>query len=224
MSTKVTKNFFEYGNMKYFRGNAHLVSIGTYGEKKDPIGARAYLEPEDDVSREHLESRVKYGTRVKVDWNAVTQADFSTGAKLKFFGLGKKVAMDLELENARSAKLELINLSIADGPLKSLLNNDAGAARNYLADEGKDSRIVSEVWVVMDAQLAQHFATHAGGNLAVKAVNGSIDVSVSGGSSGTQTVSISKNTAFAYKCHKVTKWNKGKTLVEEMDPDYKGMD
>ena len=39
MGTNVTVNYFEYGVNKYFRGNAHIVALCTYGEKKDPIGA-----------------------------------------------------------------------------------------------------------------------------------------------------------------------------------------
>jgi hypothetical protein len=35
MATPITKHAFEFGTQKYFRGNAHLVEIGTYGEKAE---------------------------------------------------------------------------------------------------------------------------------------------------------------------------------------------
>lgn len=58
MATNLTENYFEYGVHKYFRGNAHLVELGTYGEKKDPIGAKAYIDPQNYVLPAHLVGRV----------------------------------------------------------------------------------------------------------------------------------------------------------------------
>lgn len=56
---KITEDYFEYGALKYFRGNAHLLEIGTYGEKKDPIGPKAYVDPESKVQRRHLVNRCR---------------------------------------------------------------------------------------------------------------------------------------------------------------------
>ena len=68
MATKITDNYFEFGVNQYFRGNAHLVEIGTYGEKKDPVGAKAYLDPQSKVQREHLVNRISKGKPVDVNW------------------------------------------------------------------------------------------------------------------------------------------------------------
>jgi len=57
------------------------------------------------------------------------------------------------------------NLSIPEGKLQAMLNTDADGARKYLADEGGDGRIVSEIWVVMEAELSEHFDTS--GSIAV---------------------------------------------------------
>lgn len=54
MSIKINKHFFQYGALKYFRTNAHLIELGTYGEKKDPIGAKAYLDPDGKIKASHL--------------------------------------------------------------------------------------------------------------------------------------------------------------------------
>jgi hypothetical protein len=45
------------------------VELCSYGEKKDPFGAEAYLAVQAKVKREHLKGRVSYITAVKIDWN-----------------------------------------------------------------------------------------------------------------------------------------------------------
>ena len=102
-----------------------------------------------------------------------------------------------------------------------MLNKDANGARNYLADEGNDGRIVSEVWIVLEAELAEHFETS--GSLLASAKDSDLKVTAKGGKHGTQTITLSAGTTFAYKLHKVKKWNKGKTQIEDMEADYKGM-
>ena len=223
MDTRITTYRLETGGMSYFRGNAHLVEVGTYGQKKDPIGAKAYIDPQSKVKAEHLASRVKAGKPVKITWAEVSKADLEAEANLKFFGLGKKGAASFTHEQARTAKLELLNFSISEGPLQNMLNTDAGGARGFLADEGGDGRIVSEVWVVVSAELGQHFATYAAVSGGVKAFGSSLDFSASGGQQGTQTITLSAGITFAYKLHEVKDWNKGKTQIENMEADYKGM-
>jgi len=50
-----------------------------------------------------------------------------------------------------------------------------------------------------------------------------MNVTAKGGTHGTQTITLSKGTVFAYKLHKVKDWNKDKTQVLGMEADYKGM-
>lgn len=223
MGTKITTHYFEYGVNKYFRGNAHLLEAGHFGKKKDPIGIKAYLEPVGKVKPEHLDGRLKFNSRVKIDWNTVSKADLEADADLNFFGLGKSGALSFDHAKAKSAKLELINLSIDENPLKVMLNTDANVARNFMAEEGNDARIVSEVWIVVDAELGEHFVTSGSGGVGVKALGSTASLSISGGIRGTQTVTLSPGSIFAYKLHKVSEWNKGKTKVEGVEADYKGL-
>jgi hypothetical protein len=221
MATKVTDNYFEYGGLKYFRGNAHLVEIATYGEKKDPIGAKAYIDPQNKVLREHLVNRVERGPIVTLNCNGMTKANIEVNGPIKVFGLNVSVAAGFNYEKVMSADLKLCNLYIAEDPLKNMLNTDADAARNYLADEGNDGRIVSECWVVMTADLAEHFTTS--GSVAASLKGSDLNITAKGGKQGTQTITLSKGATFAYKLHKVKDWNKGKTQIEDMEADYKGM-
>ncbi|MBM4255171.1 MAG: hypothetical protein FJ147_04655 [Deltaproteobacteria bacterium] len=61
MATKVTEHYLEFGGMKYFRENAHNVEMCSYGEKKDPIGPRVYLDVQNKIKPEYLEGRVRHG-------------------------------------------------------------------------------------------------------------------------------------------------------------------
>jgi hypothetical protein len=221
LATNITDNFFEFGNQKYFRGNAHLVRVGTYGRKKDPVGARAYLDPQNNVRSEHLASRLKTGTVATVDWSRTNKASVEVNGPLKVYGLDGQVDVKGTYEKARSAHLELANFYILEGPLTVMLNKDADGARRFLADEGNDGRFVSECWIVVEAELAAHFAVHAEASLAVRAAGSDLAVTVTGGKHGAQTVNLSPKTTFAYKLHKVKKWNNGKTHIEEMEADYK---
>jgi hypothetical protein len=223
METKITEHFFEYGGAKYFRENAHNVDLGSYGEKKDPVGARAYLDVQSNVKSEHLASRVKYNTTAVVNWNKTTKGEVQVNGSLKYFGIGAKTAVSGSFEKVKSANLKLVNFAIHEGPLKTMLNKDAVGARNFLAEEGNDGRIVSEAWYLMEGELAEHFETSASISASVDASAKSLTVTASGGKLGSQTITIAGGATFAYKLHKVKDWNKGKTQIEGMEADWKGM-
>jgi hypothetical protein len=222
MGTKIKEHSFEFNSVKYFRDNAHNVDLGSFGEKKDPIGAKAQLDVEDTVMAVILDSYVKFNTTATINWNETSKADLEVGAVLKFFGIGADAAQSFGYEKGKGGKLELMSFAIDEGPLKDMLNKEAGDARNSLAKEGNDGRIVSEVWIVVEAELSEHFKTYGSSSLAVKAAGGSLSITASGGKRGSQTVTLSKGTTFAYRLSKVTDWNKGKTHIENMDIDNKG--
>ena len=218
VSVKITEDYFEYGPLKYFRGNAHLMEIATYGEKKDPIGAKAYVDPESKVQRRYLVNRVVKGKPVAVDWGQTTKAAVEANGPVSVFGLKFDVGVSFTYEKLKTANLKLYNLSVSEEPLKNMLNGDADGAREFLADEGSDGRIVSEVWIVMEAELAEQFDTS--GSIQVGVKEADLNVTAAGGKYGTQTITLSQGSVFAYKLHKVKSWNKGKTQIENMEADY----
>lgn len=221
MQTKITKNAFEYESLKYFRGNAHLVALGVFGEKKSPIGAKAYLDPSGHVKPAYLEGKVEVGTPVTIDWDRQTAADVDANGDLKYFGATGKVALKGNYQKAKSAHLKLISFSINENPLIRMLNKEADVARRNLADEGHDGRIVSEVWVVMEGKLADSFA--AGGSVSYKADGDSLDVTANVSGQGSSTISLTPGATFAYTLSKVKDWSQGKKQIENMERDYKGL-
>lgn len=224
MATKVTDNFFEYGTVKYFRGKAENIQIGCFGDKRDPIGNKAWLDVEGPVKAEYLTGRVRFVTTTEVDWASSSKSAVEVNGLLRIFGVGVSTAFTGDYGDAVRGHLKLAKFVIDEGPLKKMLNEDATAARKYLADEGSDGRIVSEVWVVMEAELAEHFTTSSGFSIGVSAAGvAAIDVTANGGKHGTQTISMTKGTSFAYLLHKVTDWNEDKTVVLDLGADYKGL-
>ena len=224
MPTKITDHMFQYGSLKYFRGNAHLVELGCHGQKKDPIGAKAYLDPAGKIRAALLADRpIKQGTPVTIDWAEVKKANLESVGVLKYFGIGAKSAKSFDYELAKSARLELVNFSIAENPLKRCLNNDADTVRRSMFAEGNDARVVSEVWVVVDAELSRELKRNAGRNVDVTYAGNSLSISVDTGTETMEQIEIGEGTVFAYKMHKVKKWDKKTEKIEDLEADYKGM-
>jgi hypothetical protein len=144
--------------------------------------------------------------------------------RLKYFDLDRRVAVSGSYEHAKSAKLELVKFAINEGPLTTMLNRDADGTRQYLADEGADGRIVSEIWVLMKGGLAEHFATSGTIEASVGSTGADLEFTATGGTHGSQMVAVSAGTTFAYLLHKVKEWNKGKTQIENREDDRKSLD
>jgi hypothetical protein len=197
--------------------------MGSYGDKEDPVGPTSHLEVFSTVKPEYLDNRVDYVTTTNIDWNQTTKADVEINGPLKFFGLNGKAALSASYEKAKNDNLKLTKIAITVGELQGMLNTDAVNARNYLADEGSDGRIVGELWFVVDGKLAEHYSTYAQGSASFKVAGDSLDFTVTGGSNGSQTVTLAKGTTFAYLMYKVKNWSDHKTHVDKLEADYQGI-
>jgi hypothetical protein len=226
---KVNKHSFVYNGERYFRDKSEDVQIGSYGEKDDPLGTKASLNVTNQVVRANLKGRVRYVTTAVIDWNRQTKVDVETDGQLKYFTFGAGGTATFSYEKAKSGHLKLVKFVIDEGPLQTMLNNDAPGAKRFLGQEGGDGRIVSAVWLVLEGQLAESFSTAAssGGSVTAdvtKAAQLQLTANHSGSSQGSTTIVLEKGTTFAYLMHKVTKWNKDKTRIEELELDSKGLD
>jgi len=87
METKITEQYFQYETNKYFRGNAHSLQLGSFGEKKDPIGAKAYLDVQGAIKPIYLARCIKYNTTTKIDWSQTNKTEVEAEGAFKFSGL-----------------------------------------------------------------------------------------------------------------------------------------
>lgn len=77
---------------------------------------------------------------------------------------------------ATEADLVLVKPGIDRGDLQEMLDRAAGKARRSLRDEGRDARIVSEVYLVVEAEIAESFeATARTGGEVVAELTGAFD-------------------------------------------------
>ena len=223
LEPKFTTHYLEYDNMKFFRENAFAVEAGSFGEKKDPIGARAYLDVHGRVKPETVSKYLKYKTAVSVNWSEVSEKVIGANGYLPVFGMDGKAAATFTFTRAKAEKVKLITFQIDNNPLERMLNNDAPAARRYLAEEGADGRICSGVWIWAEAEVAEHFSNSSLITASLDSGSAGIAIMAKGGKLGTHIVTIAAGTTCAYRLHKVKRWtNNDRTAVEEMETDYKG--
>ncbi|SFI45059.1 hypothetical protein [Jannaschia pohangensis] len=224
MTTKVTKHYFQYGAHKYFRTSAHEVKLLSIGEKKDPIGPKAYLAVSDHIWARHLaDERITVTPPVTIDWNNTSSVDFDTAANIRYLGVGVDVSQSLTLARARSAQLKLVSFSLPESAVERILNTEADILRREMADEGRDARVVTEVWVAMEAQLANSMTIGALNTSDISYAGNNVRINVNAGGTNSSVITLGEGTTFAYRLHKVRKWNKGKTRIEDLEDDYVGM-
>ncbi|MGX6600730.1 hypothetical protein ACWKSP_01135 [Micromonosporaceae bacterium Da 78-11] len=226
---KVNKHSFVFNGEGYFRDRSEDTDLGAYGRKADPLGTKASIEVQNQVSRANLKGRVRYVTTAVIDWSRQSRLDVEIDAALKYFTFGATGTAAFSYEKAKSAHLKLVKFVIDEGDLRAMLNNDADGARRFLAGAGGDGRIVSTVWLLFDGELAETFSTaiSSGGSITAdvtKAAELQLTANHAGGVQGSASIVLAKRTVFAYNMHKVSKWNKDRTRIEDLAPDTKGLD
>jgi hypothetical protein len=225
MTVKITDSKFVYSGKSYFRGGCEDVNLVSFGEKKTPIGKPNYLYVAGTVTPANLgKVKVTVSGPYSIEWEKFSDSDVNVGIKY-LTAVGGQVGFSRSA--AKSAKLVLMKLSLGSIALTNLLNKHANIARNHMKEEGNDARIVSDCWMVMEAELASKITS--GGKVSVSAPLGAsgftLDVGAGGSSTTTSRVQIPENTCFAYLLAKVKKWDKvnGEWMVEELEDDTKGL-
>lgn len=221
MGTKISEYAFEANGVKYFRGNAHSVLLGAVGRKKDPVGAKAYLDVKTRIRGEHLGGDVRYKTTLAIDWATTSRADVGVGGVLTFLGL--EGTGSIAVEKAKTANLVLTFFDVEPGALRRILNTRANGALTSLASEGADGRVVSGVWAVVTAEVSELFSTAGSLSVSADAAGSALTLTASGGKSGAQRIVYPPGATFAYELQKVGDWDDGKTKVGELKLDEKGM-
>ena len=225
MTVTITDSKFVYSGKSYFRGGCEDINLVSFGEKKTILGKPPYLYVAGTVSAQNLgKVHVTVSGPYSIEWEKFSDSDVNVGIKY-LTAAGGQVGFNRNA--AKSANLVLMKLSLSSNDLEKLLNDYADVARNSLKEEGDDARIVSDNWLVMEAELASKVTT--GGSVSVSAPLGTSGFTLEVGGSTSSTTStkvqIPENTCFAYLLNKVKKWDKvnGKWVVKELEDDTKGL-
>ena len=205
MSNVVVKeNHLTFGGVAYFRAHAEEVEIGSIGELRQPIAKQNYLEVKDRIPVK--EEDVIQATVVDIDFDQTSKTDLSLGAAAIVDGVPVKFSGDAAFKKMRAGELKLVKFSITSNIMKQIANNSPEKLQD-LYRWGKNARIAHQVFIVMEASLANEFSKNIGLKISagVEGLNAEVGVGVA--SSGATKVVISKDTCFAYLLLKI-KWNK----------------
>jgi hypothetical protein len=204
---------------RYFRRNAPQVEIGSYGEKKEPITEANYLDVDGHIRYGLLDGKIRELPSVPIDWERENRADVEAYVEWYFVVDGTAA---FKYQKAKEAHLKLVQFDIEKGALQRVLNNDANIARNAMKEEGNDARVCWSIWVVMSGTLAERFDTAV--SLQVEGtVSEGLSVTAQGGDewSGSETITLSPGTVFAYGLYKVQDWDGN--MIGALEDDWSGV-
>ena len=213
MTAIVKETHLKYGGVNYFRAHAEEVEIGSIGEIRKPVVKQNYLEvmdrilvPEEDV----IEATV-----VDIDYERTSKTDLSLGATALVNGVPVKMDGDAAFDKFKKGDLKLVKFSISNNAMKRAANSSPERLED-LRRWGKDARIAHQVFIVIDAEMAEKFSRGIGVKVSagVKGVEAKVGVGTS--TSGTTTLKISKDTCFAYLLLKI-KWDKSSNKPKILD-------
>ena len=212
----VEKNRFILNGISYFRGNADTVELGSYGEKKTPLFGQNYLEVYSKIPIPS--TNINKSGVFEIDTTKKSKTTFNGG--VKFISKAGVIELDADaaFEQAKNNQLKLVKFNVNLQDMINAANNSQNAIQT-LKSRGNDARIVHQIFVVMEATLANQFNNHVGisiesgelkaiitdkelsknpkGSKLSGAITGEFD------NSGTTEVKIPKGTCFAYLLAKI---------------------
>jgi len=215
----VKENHLTFGGVSYFRAHAEEVEIGSIGEKRTPLFKQNYLEIKDRLIIP--EGNIVSATETEIDFTHTSKKAFKLKSSAIVEGAPVKLSGDAVFDRLRSGDLKLVKFSIINNDLKEIANNSANELES-LKHWGKRARLAHQVFIVIEADLANEFSRNinVGLSAGVNGLEASLDTGF--GASGTTTVSLSKGTCFAYLILKI-EWNKNKGKIIDLDDDQWGL-
>lgn len=219
-TVKIKNSHLVYTGKSYFRASGEDVVIGAYGEKRTPVGKPNYLERKAVLPDAAL-AKLKIIQATVVDIDQIAASKTEIEAQLS----GRQVVNTggkITYEALRDSKLKLVKLTVDSDHLRRDVLNNAPVVLENLKNWGANARIAHQIFVVMEASLAEQFTK--GGSFNVSATNGAVTVTAQGQTSTTRTTSITlkPGTTFAYLLLKCT-WDKDKKKLADCNDDQHGL-
>ena len=212
-NVRVKETHLTFGGVAYFRAHSEEVEIGSIGEIRRPILKQNYLEVKDRIivpSDEIIQATV-----VDIDFNYTSKTDFNMGATGIVEGVPGSLDGGAAFDNLRSGDLKLVKFSVSNSSLKKITNNSPEKL-NDLRRWGKKARIINQVFIVIDASLANQFSRNSEIKISsgIKGLEAELGVGTS--ASGSTSVQISSDTCFAYLMLKID-WSKKQNEIKILD-------
>lgn len=203
---RVKNNHLHFNGVNYFRGKSENIVLGTHGEKLRPIFGVNRLEVEGHVDPDLLDIRKL--TTATIDFSATRKGDFTEGVNGTFKGVDFDISVGQMWDRLQSGELVLVKFAVDLGALKRAVNRDRRAIASLKRLSKSRARIVSEVWVVTSARLAERLDRAQ--SVKASGKRGKINVQVAGTASqgGATNLTLSQGTTFAYLLARIDKWDK----------------
>jgi len=203
---------------KYFIANAQLTSIADYGEKATPVFGQNKLEVKDHIPAPKINGKVRTVPPIGIDSSTSSKNDFlnAVGASLKVIGFNGKQSQ--VYDKLVSNKLKLVQLYVEEEEMKKAVNDSPKVLEN-LKRYGGDARVVHQLFVVMEAELAESFTSGTTYDVSANAA-GIVSITAKGGGSksGETKIDLYSGTGLAYLLLKPD-WNDNKTRLVDVHAD-----
>lgn len=204
-----------FNGIQYFRAAAESITIGAYGEKRTPLTGQNYLEAQDDLPASSLV--VRQATIADIDFTRSKAADVKAGLRV----VNSSVDVNAAFNGLKEGSLKLVKLEMRLADVRDAVNGSSAALRD-LRDYGRDARVAHQIFVVMEATLAQTFAAATNIDFARERDNNKgllkITATASASVGGSTFVTLSAGTTFAYLLAKPD-WERRKERVEKFVDD-----
>lgn len=188
----IKDNHLKYNGKNYFRAGSEDILIGSYGEKKSPLTQANYLEVQDGIPTPKL--KVRQAVIVDIDFKQSSKKDIEANVNKSVVFKG---SVETAYEDLKAGKLKLVKFIIENEDIKDAINSSPKVIENLKA-YGNDSRVCHQVFVVLEATIAESVTSST--KFDVSGTDGSIRIGVSGGTSknNTSVITLSKGSTFAY--------------------------
>ncbi len=201
----------------YRRNDAQDVSFGAFGRiqtNANPLVPGAFVVG-DVLPKAAIESmRPNISGPYAVDWSRSQSVGVDYGGPLRFLRVGKPPA-SLTLKKLREADLRLAYLECPYRRVAAAINDHPEALKHFRSSRQRDrARIVSAVWIVMEAELATEVTANANVELFYQGHS----LGIRYGTTRNKRVTLPSGTTFAYRLLRVSSWtNDGKVASMKMD-------
>lgn len=213
---KLTESKFVYNGIPYWRRKAESMLPGTWGRKKTPFGASAYVQDEGRIPAEKL--KIRKVTEANIDFDQMSTTDIAVSVVAPGFG---KLKPEEVVEKGRQGQLKLVKLEVEN--LADAIN-DSPRVLEALQDLG-DGRVVGEVFLVMEAKIARTVTTSRSLGLSAVVQGVVITGDVKSDTSSEVLCEVSEGSCFAYLPFE-PKWEENmkrkRTKVIRCEDDLKG--
>jgi hypothetical protein len=194
MSTaSVTGTHLTFGGIKYFRGNATAVALGSYGRKKTPPFKTTFLEVDANLDL----SKMIVAPAVVVDLDVTSSKKGDVEINLNVVGFPVKGGIDSTFNALASHELKLVQFCLKLNEVKAAINDSSEALEDLQSSRAK-ARVVHQIWIVMHASEATKFAAAASIHASVTENGFELTAKAGGSGEKSTSVTLSSGSTYAY--------------------------